>query len=77
MTEAEADVGERGETPERREDRVTLRFDPPDWRAFDAAAKSMGYRSRNAYLAHFIDWALHKPGVKAPRRPAAHDDASA
>ena len=73
MTQSEADVGERGETPQRREDRVTLRLDPDDWAAFDAAVKSIGYRSRNAYIDDVLAWVLRKPGARTPRRPPAHD----
>lgn len=54
--------------PERREDRISLRHDHDDWAAFDAIAKALGFRSRNAYLSNVIDWALHKPNAKAPKR---------
>jgi hypothetical protein len=76
MTRTEPDVREPRERPKPAEDRITLRHNPADWVAFDAAVKAMGYRSRNAYLSAVIDWVLRKPNAKAPKRPPAHDDSS-
>lgn len=57
----------------RTDDRVTIRLDPDDWAAFDVAVKSIGYRSRNAYIDDVLAWVLRKPGARTPRRPPAHD----
>ena len=57
----------------QREDRVSIRINPDDWERFDAAAKSLGFRSRNAYLSAVIDWVLHKPTARTPKRPPKPD----
>ena len=39
-----------------------------EWFDFEAAAQAMGME-RAAVLREFIDWYLHKPGAKMPKRP--------
>lgn len=60
----------------RGTDRHSIRLPWEDWDALDEAARSMGFANRSDYLQAFVDWALRKPGAKAPRRPA-HDGSAA
>lgn len=39
-----------------------------DWLAFEKAATAMG-SERAAVLRAFIEWYLHKPGSRMPKRP--------
>ncbi len=65
-------------TPDRQSgrgtDRHSIRLPRDDWDALEQAAHRVGFANRSDYLQAFADWALRKPGAKAPRRPAAHDE---
>lgn len=75
VTDRGVDVVPSGRQAGYGKDRQSFRLDPDKWEAFGVAVAELGYKDRSAYLRDVIDWVLHKPGVKTPKRPPATPDA--